>query len=95
MSNRDSFGTKIGAVLATAGSAVGLGLLLSPLTGGLSIAGGLLAGLLAGDLLESWLADEHPCDTAKKKGAHSKRDDPEWLGTPIKILAQPLLDKIS
>lgn len=89
------FKISAGAIAGKVGSAVGLGLLLSPLTGGLSIAGGLLAGLLAGDLLESWLADEHPCDTAKKKGAHSKRDDPEWLGTPVKILAQPLLDRIS
>ena len=89
------FKISAGAIAGKVGSAVGLGLLLSPLTGGLSIAGGLLAGLLAGDLLESWLADEHPCDTAKKKGVHSKRDDPEWLGTPVKILTQPLLDKIS
>ena len=48
------------AVVGKVGSAVGLGLLLSPLTGGLSIAGGLVAGLLAGDLLEGWLADDHP-----------------------------------
>ncbi len=77
------------AVAGKVGSAVGLGLLLSPLTGGLSIAGAV-AGLLAGDLLESWLADEHPYKTAMKEGAPRKREDPYWMNTPIKELSHSL-----
>ncbi len=76
------------AVAEKVGSAVGIGLLLAPLTGGLSIAGGFVAGLLAGDLLESWLADDKPYKTAKKKGAPKRRGDPEWMDRPIKILIQ-------
>lgn len=74
------------AVVGKVGSAVGIGLLLSPFTGGLSIAGGLVAGLLAGDLLEGWLADNNPYDTAKEKGAPENSDDPEWVNEPVKIL---------
>ena len=80
------------AVAEKVGSAVGIGLLLSPLTGGLSIAGGLIAGLLAGDLLESWLADDNPYKTAKKKGAPKKRGDPEWMDKPIKNLVQEFFE---
>ncbi len=79
------------AVAGKVGSAVGIGLLLSPLTGGLSIAGGLLAGVLAGDLLEGWLADDNPYETAKQKGAPRKRDDPDWLNLPVQELANSLL----
>ncbi len=78
------------AVAGKVGSAVGIGLLLSPLTGGLSIAGGLIAGVLAGDLLEGWLADEHPSETAKKTGAPLKRDDPEWMRQSVEILSNSL-----
>lgn len=80
------------AVAEKVGSAVGIGLLLSPLTGGLSIAGGLVAGLLAGDLLESWLADDNPYKTARKKGAPKKRGDPEWMDKPVKELTQEFFD---
>lgn len=80
------------AVAEKVGSAVGIGLLLSPFTGGLSIAGGLVAGLLAGDLLESWLSDDNPYKTARDKGAPKKRDDPDWMGQPIKILVQDFFE---
>ena len=80
-----------GALVGKVGSAVGLGLLLAPLTGGLSIAGGFVAGLLAGDLLENWLADDHPYKTAKKKGAPSKRGDPDWFNKPIASLQNLVL----
>ena len=80
------------AVAGKVGSAVGIGLLLSPLTGGLSIAGGLVAGLLAGDLIESWLADDNPYKTAKKKGAPKKRGDPDWMDIPVHDLAQEFLE---
>ena len=81
-----------GAIAGKVGSAVGLGLLLAPLTGGLSVAGGFVAGLIAGDLLESWLADDNPCKTAKKHGAHAKRGDPEWLNRPIANLYKSLFE---
>ena len=81
------------AVAEKVGSAVGIGLLLAPLTGGLSIAGGFVAGFLAGDLLESWLADDKPYKTAKKKGAPKKRGDPEWMDKPVKNLAQEVFEK--
>ena len=81
------------AIAGKVGSAVGLGLLLAPLSGGLSIAGGFVAGFFAGDLLESWLADDHPYDTAMKDGAPNKNNDPRWLNMPIEILSQPLLQR--
>ncbi len=76
-----------GALVGKVGSAVGLGLLLAPLTGGLSLAGGFVAGLLAGDLIENWLADDHPYKTAMNKGAPKKRHDPDWFDIPVKNLA--------
>ena len=82
-----------GALVGKVGSAVGLGLLLAPLTGGLSIAGGFVAGLLAGDLLENWLADDHPYRTAKKKGAPVKRGDPEWFNKKLNDLIGTVLRK--
>ena len=80
------------AVAGKVGSAVGLGLLLSPLTGGLSIAGGLVAGLLAGDLIESWLADDEPYKTAMTRGAPIKRGDPDWFRQPVEVLSQHLFE---
>ena len=82
------------AVVGKVGSAVGLGLLLSPLTGGLSIAGGLVAGLLAGDLLEGWLADDHPYQTALERGAPMKRGDPEWFREPVQNLSSVLFSSV-
>ena len=80
------------AIAGKVGSAVGLGLLLSPLTGGLSIAGGLVAGLLAGDLIEGWLADDEPYKTAMTRGAPIKRGDPDWFRQPVEVLSQPLFE---
>ena len=67
------------AIAGKALSATGLGLLLAPLTGGLGLVAGAGVGLLAGDLLENWLADSHPCQTALRKGAPEKKGDPDWL----------------
>ena len=67
------------AVAGKVASATGIGLLLAPLTGGLSLVAGAGLGLVAGDLLENWLADSHPCETALERGAPLYRDDPEWL----------------
>jgi hypothetical protein len=80
------------AIAGKVGSAVGLGLLLAPLTGGLSLAGGMVAGFFAGDLLESWLADEHPYQTAMNDGAPSKEEDPKWMNFPIEVLSQALFE---
>ncbi|MBR3510622.1 MAG: AsmA family protein [Alphaproteobacteria bacterium] len=80
------------AIAGKVGSAVGLGLLLAPLTGGLSLAGGMVAGFFAGDLLESWLADDHPYQTAMKEGAPSKEDDPKWMNFPIEVLSHTLFE---
>ena len=79
------------AIAGKALSATGLGLLLAPLTGGIGLVAGAGVGLLAGDLLENWLADDHPCKTALNKGAPSKRDDPEWMNMPVLDLANGVI----
>ncbi len=71
------------AVAGKVASATGIGLLLAPLTGGIGLVAGAGVGLLAGDLLENWLADGEPCMTALQRGAPEMRGDPEWLNTPI------------
>lgn len=70
-------------------SATGLGLLLVPLTGGVSF----VAGVLAGGLLENWLADSTPVDTALNKGAPEQDGDPEWMSLPLEELVEPMLKK--
>lgn len=80
------------AVAGKALSATGLGLLLAPLTGGLGLVAGAGVGLLAGDLLENWLADSHPCETALRKGAPDKRGDPNWMNTPVNELANGVIN---
>ena len=81
------------AVAGKALSATGLGLLLAPFTGGIGLVAGAGVGLLAGDLLENWLSDGHPCETAIERGAPVRRDDPEWMGTPIEELVETVLLK--
>lgn len=79
------------AVAGRVASATGLGMLLAPFTGGLSLVAGAGVGLLAGDLLENWLADDTPCKTAMARGAPDFKDDPEWLGTPMSELIETVL----
>ena len=79
------------AVASKVASATGIGLLLAPLTGGLSLVAGAGIGLVAGDLLENWLADTHPCETALKRGAPLYHDDPEWMATDISDLMNIVL----
>lgn len=74
------------AVAGKVASATGIGLLLAPITGGLSLVAGAGIGLVAGDLLENWLADSHPCETAMDRGAPEYRDDPEWMKKSIEEL---------
>ena len=80
------------AVAGKALSATGLGLLLAPLTGGLGLVAGAGVGLLAGDLLENWLADSHPCETALRKGAPEKKGDPDWMNLPAGELANRVIN---
>ncbi len=81
------------AVAGKVASATGIGLLLVPFTGGLSLVAGAGVGLLAGDLLENWLADDKPCRTAMERGAPLFRDDPEWMATPAVELAASVMTK--
>ncbi len=81
------------AVAGKVASATGIGLLLAPFTGGIGLVAGAGVGLLAGDLLENWLADDNPCETALEKGAPSRRGDPEWMNTPVTDLVNNILNK--
>jgi hypothetical protein len=74
------------AVAGKVASATGLGLLLAPFTGGIGLVAGAGIGLVAGDLLENWLADGSPCETAMERGAPLYRDDPAWMRTPMEDL---------
>ncbi len=80
------------AVAGKVASATGIGLLLAPFTGGIGLVAGAGVGLLAGDLLENWLADDSPCETAMERGAPVRRDDPEWMGMPVTDLANSVLN---
>ena len=81
------------AVSGNVASATGIGLLLAPFTGGIGLVAGAGVGLLAGDLLENWLADSNPCETAMKRGAPAQRDDPEWLNVPVGDLVNGILNQ--
>ena len=80
------------AVAGKVASATGLGLLLAPFTGGIGLVAGTGLGLVAGDLLENWLADDKPCETALERGAVLYPDDPDWLGVPMAELIGSVLD---
>lgn len=80
------------SVAGKVASATGLGLLLAPFTGGLSIVAGAGIGLVAGDLLENWLADDTPCKTALERGAPVLRDDPEWMGQDVDTLIESVFN---
>jgi hypothetical protein len=73
-------GSMIGRTAATAGLGM---LVLAPFTGGLSLVAGAGVGFLAGDLLNNWLSDEHPCETAISKGAPEMDGDPRFLNRPL------------
>ena len=81
------------AVAGKVASATGIGLLLAPFTGGIGLVAGAGVGLLAGDLLENWLADDTPCETALTRGAPAKRGDPEWMMRPVEELAMEIINK--
>lgn len=81
------------AVAGKVASATGIGLLLAPFTGGIGLVAGAGVGWVAGDLLENWLADVHPCETALEKGAPAHRGDPEWINAPLEDLIGEILTK--
>ena len=81
------------AVAGKVASATGIGLLLAPFTGGIGLVAGAGVGWLAGDLLENWLADGNPCETALKRGAPEYRDDPDWLNYSMADLVSEILNK--
>lgn len=76
------------AMAGKVASATGLGLLLAPFTGGISLVAGAGIGLVAGDLLENWLADGKPCETAMEHGAPLRHDDPDWMSLPMPQLQE-------
>ncbi len=80
------------AVAGKVASATGIGLLLAPFTGGIGLVAGAGVGLLAGDLLENWLADDNPCETALERGAPVRRGDPEWMSMPVADLASEIIN---
>jgi hypothetical protein len=47
--------------------------------------------LLAGGILENWLADSEPCKTALNKGAPEQDGDPEWMNFPVADLANQMI----
>lgn len=79
-------------IAAKAISATGIGILIAPFTGGISLFAGAGIGFFAGDLLENWLADEHPCKTARVDGAPAKDGDPQWLNRPMAELIMSILN---
>ncbi|MDR1337687.1 MAG: AsmA family protein [Rickettsiales bacterium] len=80
------------AVAGKVASATGIGLLLAPFTGGLGLVAGAGVGWLAGDLIENWLADDHPCKTAMTIGAPDDKGDPDWLNAPMAELVGGLIN---
>lgn len=82
------FGAAIAGKVATS---VGIGLLLAPFTGGLSVIAGAGVGFLAGDLIENWLADSAPCKTAMERGAPAMNGDATWLNSPRSELVEKML----
>lgn len=80
------------AVAGKVASATGIGLLLAPFTGGIGLVAGTGVGLLAGDFLENWLADDHPCRTAMEKGAPARRDDPAWMNEDLNLLMNQVFE---
>ncbi len=81
------------AIAGKALSATGLGLLLAPFTGGLGLVASAGVGLIAGDLLTNWLADDNPCETALERGAPEHRGDPEWMNLSPLTLAEGVIDR--
>ena len=48
--------------------------------------------MTTGDLLEKWLADGTPCETALERGAPAYRDDEAWINAPMADLVSGILN---
>lgn len=67
-----------------AAAGVASGIALAPFTGGASIVVGVAGGWLGGNLLSSWFADSHPCETAMESAsAPLKKSDPRFMRVPL------------
>lgn len=81
-----------GAMISRAATTAGIGMLvLAPFTGGLSLVAGAGVGFLAGDLLNNWLTDERPCETALMLGAPAREGDPAFMNRPLEELVAELI----
>ncbi|MDR2685196.1 MAG: AsmA family protein [Rickettsiales bacterium] len=71
------------------------GIALAPLTGGASIAVGLGAGWLGGNLISSWFADNNPCKTAMSQdAAPMDRNDTKFMRMPLAESAAEIFDDV-
>lgn len=79
-------------MISRAATTAGIGMLvLAPFTGGLSLVAGAGVGFLAGDLLNNWLADDNPCETAMMRGAPAREGDPAFMNRPLEELVAELI----
>jgi len=72
--------------------ATGIGILLAPFTGGLSVVAGAGLGFLTGDILSNWLSDDTPCQTALTKAAPVRAGDPAFMARPLADLVSEMVD---
>ncbi|MGI5846167.1 MAG: AsmA family protein [Alphaproteobacteria bacterium] len=80
------------SIITRTATTTGLGMLvLAPFTGGLSIAAGVGVGFLAGDLLNNWLSDDKPCETALKDGVSEEGGDPEFMNRSLDELTGEII----
>lgn len=69
-------------------TATAIGLAVGALTGGIGLLVGAGVGLVSGDVVDNWSADEKPCRTALAGGAPpSRRGDPDFMKMPVARLA--------
>jgi hypothetical protein len=82
------------AVMKTLAAAAGFGAAAGILTGGVGFLVGAGVGLVGGDVLGNWTADETPCRTALRDGAPKRRRrDPEFMDRPVEELAAEFLGR--
>lgn len=79
---------KRGAVMEKLATAASVGTTVGILTGGVGFLVGAGVGLVGGDVLSNWAADETPCRTALRDGApERRRGDPDFMDRPVDELA--------
>jgi hypothetical protein len=80
-----------GAAIGKVVTAAGVGLVVGALTGGVGLLVGAGVGLLGGDVISNWTADEEPCRTALKETPPAGSGDPAFLGRPLDRLVEDFL----